>query len=31
MAGYLLREPEPGDDVVLMRSRPFARSEVVPR
>jgi len=28
MAGYLLREPEPGDDVVLLRSRPFARSEV---
>lgn len=28
MAGYLLREPAPGDDVVFLRSRPFARAEV---
>lgn len=28
VAGYLLREPAPGDDVVFLRSRPFARAEV---
>lgn len=28
MAGYLLREPAPGDDVILLRSRAFARAEV---
>ncbi len=28
MAGFLLRDPAPGDDVVLLRSRPFARAEV---
>ncbi len=28
MAGYLLREPAPGDDVTFLRSRPFERGEV---
>jgi hypothetical protein len=28
MAGYLLREPAPGDDVVFLRSRAFERAEV---
>lgn len=28
MAGFLLREPAPGDDVTLLRSRPFTRAEV---
>jgi hypothetical protein len=28
MAGYLLREPGPGDDVVFLHSRPFERAEV---
>lgn len=28
MAGFLLRDPAPGDDVVLLRSRLFARAEV---
>jgi hypothetical protein len=28
MAGYLLREPAPGDDVVVLRSRAFERAEV---
>lgn len=28
VAGYLLREPAPGDDVTFLRSRPFARAEV---
>lgn len=27
VAGYLLREPAPGDDVTFLRSRPFARAE----
>lgn len=28
VAGYLLREPAPGDDVIFLRSRAFARAEV---
>jgi phage tail protein X len=31
MASYLLREPDPGSDVVLLRSRPFGRGEVAAR
>jgi hypothetical protein len=31
MASFLLREPDPGTDVYLFRSRPFARDEVVAR
>jgi hypothetical protein len=29
VASYLLRDPDPGDDVVLFRSRTFRRGEVV--
>ncbi len=31
MASFLLREPEPGSDVYLFRSRPLVRGEVVTR
>jgi hypothetical protein len=31
MASFLLREPDPGSDVYLLRSRPFAPGEVAKR
>jgi hypothetical protein len=31
MASFLLREPDPGSDVHLLRSRPLGHAEVVPR
>ncbi len=31
MASFLLRAPDPGSDVVLLRSRPYGPGEVVPR
>ena len=31
MASFLLREPDPGSDVVLLRSRPFGPGEVAAR
>jgi hypothetical protein len=31
MASFLLRDPEPGSDIHLFRSRTFARAEVAPR
>jgi hypothetical protein len=31
MASFLLREPDPGSDVTLLRSRRFERGEVAPR
>jgi hypothetical protein len=31
MASFLLREPDPGSDVTVLRSRPLERGEVAPR